>query len=387
MSTTAEISSQTAPENLIDHNLTDAPMDTGVLFEKHPARTPDGEEIPGLFNAWITLNNPAQFNSYTTEMVKSVILAFRAASNARDVVCVVFTGTGDRAFCTGGNTKEYAEYYAGNPQEYRQYMRLFNDMVSSILSCDKPVICRVNGMRIGGGQEIGMACDFTITQDLANFGQAGPKHGSAAIGGSTDFLPVMIGAQQAMVSGTLCEPYSAHKAYRLGIASELVPALKVDRKYIANPMVITDQFLDEYGRIVHGEFKTGDAFKAGKALLKSGEVDLSLLDDAVETMCSKLLQTFPDCMTKSLEELRKPKLEAWNRNHEDSRAWLALNMMTEARAGFRAFNEGTRETGREIDFVALRQALAKGTPWTRELTESLMPGPANEPARRVNRED
>ena len=91
-------------------------------------------------------------------------------------------------------------------------------------------------------------------------------------------------------------------------------------------------------------------------------------------MCSKLLLTFPDCLTKSLEELRKPKLEAWNRNHEDSRAWLALNMMTEARAGFRAFNEGTRETGREIDFIELRQALAKGTPWTRDFTESLMPG-------------
>jgi 6-oxo-cyclohex-1-ene-carbonyl-CoA hydrolase len=374
MATTPEISAQTAPETLIDHNLVDAPMDAGVLFEKKPAKTPGGKEVPGLFNAWITLNNPGQFNSYTTEMVKSVILAFRAASNARDVVCVVFTGTGDRAFCTGGNTKEYAEYYAGNPQEYRQYMRLFNDMVSSILGCDKPVICRVNGMRIGGGQEIGMACDFTITQDLANFGQAGPKHGSAAIGGATDFLPLMIGAEQAMVSGTLCEPFSAHKAYRLGIASGLAPALKVDGEFVANPMVITDQFLDQYGRIVHGEFKTGADFGAGKAVFKSGEVDLSLLDEAVEAMCAKLLLTFPDCMTKSLEELRKPKLEAWNRNHEDSRAWLALNMMTEARAGFRAFNEGTRETGREIDFVALRQSLARGTPWTRDVTESLMPG-------------
>jgi 6-oxo-cyclohex-1-ene-carbonyl-CoA hydrolase len=374
MATTPEISAQTSPESLIDHNLVDTPMDAGVLFEKKPAMTPGGKEVPGLFNAWITLNNPSQFNSYTTEMVKSVILAFRAASNARDVVCVVFTGTGDRAFCTGGNTKEYAEYYAGNPQEYRQYMRLFNDMVSSILGCDKPVICRVNGMRIGGGQEIGMACDFTIAQDLANFGQAGPKHGSAAIGGATDFLPLMIGAEQAMISGTLCEPFSAHKAYRLGIASGLVPALKVDGEFVANPTVVTDQFLDEYGRIVHGEFKTGAEFGAGKAVFKSGKVDLSLLDEAVEAMCAKLLLTFPDCMTKSLEELRKPKLEAWNRNHEDSRAWLALNMMTEARAGFRAFNEGTRETGREIDFLALRQALAKGTPWTKDVTESLMPG-------------
>jgi 6-oxo-cyclohex-1-ene-carbonyl-CoA hydrolase len=48
-------------------------------------------------------------------------------------------------------------------------------------------------------------------------------------------------------------------------------------------------------------------------------------------------------------------------------------MMTEARAGFRAFNEGTRESGREIDFVALRQALAQGIPWSPALTESLMP--------------
>ena len=130
-----------------------------------------------------------------------MILAFRAASAARDVVAVVFTGVGDKAFCTGGNTKEYAEYYAGNPQEYRGYMRLFNDMVSAILGCDKPVICRVNGMRIGGGQEIGMACDFSIAQDLARFGQAGPKHGSAPIGGATDFLPLMIGCERAMVSG------------------------------------------------------------------------------------------------------------------------------------------------------------------------------------------
>ena len=302
-----------------------------------------------------------------------MILAFRRASNARDVNAVVFTGSGSKAFCTGGNTKEYAEYYAGKPEEYRQYMRLFNDMVSSILSCDKPVICRVNGMRIAGGQEIGMASDFTIAQDLANFGQAGPKHGSAAIGGATDFLPIMIGGEQAMISGTMCEPFSAHKAYRLGIAADIVPALKVDGEFIPNPLVITDRFLDEYGRIVHGEFKTGAEYARGKELLSSGEVDLTLLDEKVEEFCAKLLLTFPGCTTKSLEELRKPKVEAWNRNHEDSRAWLALNMMSEANAGFRAFNEGNREIGREIDFIALRKAIAAGEPWTPDLVEDLIP--------------
>ena len=370
---TENVSKATAPGKLIDHCLSSENISDGVKYELRPAKAPDGTPAEGLYNAWIILDNPKQYNSYTTEMVKGVIHAFRNASVSRDVNAVVFTGSGDKAFCTGGNTKEYAEYYAGNPQEYRQYMRLFNDMVSSILACDKPVICRINGMRIGGGQEIGMACDFSIAQDLARIGQAGPKHGSAAIGGATDFLPVMIGCEQAMVSGLLCEPYSAHQAYRLGILSDITPALKIDGEYVANPTVVTDTMLDDFGRIVYGTSKTGDALKEGKALLKSGEVDLSLLDEKVEDLCAKLLLTFPDCITKSLEELRKPKLEAWNRNKEGARAWLALNMMTEARAGFRAFNEGTAETGREIDFVGLRQALAKGTPWSPELTESLMP--------------
>lgn len=376
---TAEIIEKTAPTELKDHNLVQEQLVEGVIFEKRPAKTPDGKVAEGLFNAWIVLDNPKQYNSYTTEMVKGVILAFRKASVSRDVNAVIFTGSGNKAFCTGGNTKEYAEYYAGNPQEYRQYMRLFNDMVSAILGCDKPVICRVNGMRIGGGQEIGTACDFSIAQDLARFGQAGPKHGSAAIGGATDFLPVMIGVEQAMVSGVLCEPFSAHKAYRLGVVMDIVPALKIDGRFTPNPLVWTDRLFDEYGRVIYGESKTGADLEKSKEILGRGEVDLGLLDERVEELCGKLLLTFPDCTTKSLEELRKPKLEAWNRNKENSRAWLALNMMTEARAGFRAFNEGTRETGREIDFVALRQALAKGTPWTPELTESVMPKAAVKP--------
>ena len=378
MANTDQIITQTAPAALIDHNLIDKDVeslcDGMVQYEKRPAKRRDGSVAEGLYNAWIIFNNPKQFNSYTTDMVKATILAFRRASVDREVNAVVFTAVGEKAFCTGGNTKEYAEYYAGNPQEYRQYMRLFNDMVSTILGCDKPVVCRVNGMRIGGGQEIGMACDFTIAHDLANFGQAGPKHGSAAIGGATDFLPVMIGCEQAMVSGTLCEPFSAHKAARLGIIADVVPSLKIDGKFVANPTVITDQMLDEYGRIILGEFRTGGAFKEGRDLIKTGVVDLSMLDEKVEELCAKLIETFPECMAKSLEELRKPKLQAWNQNKENSRAWLALNMMNEARTGFRAFNEGNKETGREIDFVKLRQGLAKGVPWTEELIDSLMPG-------------
>ena len=354
-----------------------AAIGTGVRYEKRPVMDLGGAPVAGLYNAWITLDNPSQLNSYTTDMVKGVILAFREASVARDVVAVVFTGAGDQAFCTGGNTKEYAEYYAGNPPEYRAYMRLFNDMVSGILACDKPVICRVNGMRIGGGQEIGMACDFSVAQDLARFGQAGPKHGSAPVGGATDFLPVMVGVERAMAACVLCEPFSAHEALFMGMITDVVPALKVDGQYVANPLVETARFTDDAGRLIYGKSRTGEALRAGKELLKRGTIDLAALDTRVEALCTRLLYTFPDCTTKTVEELRKPKIDAWNRNKENSRAWLALNMMTEARAGFRAFNEGTRETGREVDFIALRRALAGNAPWTDELTARIQPGAAS----------
>ncbi len=361
------------PTEFKNHDLVSNIEEDGlVLFERKPVRDMDGSEVDGLYTAWITLNNPKQFNSYTTSMVKQVILNFRRASNMRDVVAVVFTGAGDRAFCTGGNTKEYAEYYAGNPEEYRQYMRLFADMVSNILMCDKPVICRVNGMRIAGGQEIGMACDFTVASDLANFGQAGPRHGSVADGGSTDFLPVYVGAELGMYSCTLCEPWSSYMALRNGLITAAVPTLKVDGKFIPNPMVITDRWV-ENGQMVYGEFKTGAERAQGKELLKKGEIDLTPLDDKVYEIASKLLHTFPGCISKSVESVRKHKLEHWDRNKESNRAWLGLNMMTEGRAGFQAFNGGNKEVGREVDFVALRKRLAAGEEWGPDLHDAVMP--------------
>lgn len=344
-----------------------------IRFEKRPLVDTEGKPVEGLFNRWIVLDNPSELNSYTTAVVKEVILAFREVSSESDVVAAVFTGAGDRAFCTGGNTREYSEHYAGRPAEYAAYMRLFNDMVSAILACDKPVVCRVNGMRIGGGQEIGMACDFSIAQDLARFGQAGPRHGSAPDGGSTDFLPLFIGVEAAMESCTVCEPWSAHKAFRLGLLTEVVPALRVGGEYIPNPLVVTDRWVDERGRLVYGESKSGEALAAGKAVLKKGEVDLAALDLAVEAYCWKLSQTFPGCLMKTIESVRKHKLEHWDRNRETNRQWLALNMMGEGRAGFRAFHRAEDRRHREIDFLALRRRLAEEPAWDQELFELIAP--------------
>ncbi len=356
---------------LFDHNLVETDF-REILYELRPCPDSNGNPVQGLHNAWIYLNNPKQFNSYTTAAVKEIILALRKASADRSVVAVVVTAVGDKAFCTGGNTKEYAEYYAGRPLEYKQYMRLFNDMITALLYCDKPVICRVNGMRVAGGQEIGMACDYTVASDLAVFGQAGPKHGSAPDGGSTDFLHLFVGIERAIQSCTLCEMWTAYEAVAIGLISQAVPVLRVNGRFVANPLVITDRWLDEDGQIVYGKRKSGAALESGKATMESGVIDLSPLDQAVNRLSTKLLYTMPDCTTKTLNSMRKKKLEHWDRNHQTNRDWLGLNMMTEARAGFRAFNEGPKGN-REVNFVKLRLMLAEGHPFDDQLIEAILP--------------
>ena len=343
-----------------------------IRYQLRPARSPSGHTVEGLFNAWIVIDNPAQMNSYTTDIAKELVLAFRQASMDRRVVCVVFTATGDKSFCTGGNTKEYAEYYAGNPQEYKQYMRVFNDMIDAILRCDKPVVNRVNGLRLAGGQELGMACDFTITSDTARFGQAGPRHGSAPDGGSTDFLPIYVGFSHAMESAVLCDTWSAYKAAWIGLVNEVVPVLKVDGEFVPNPLVITDRIVGPHGQVVYGDSKTGPELEAANELMTRAVSDLSRLDDAVERLCTRILMLMPDCVSKTVNGIRKHKQQHWDANSITNREWLALNMMTEGRAGFRAFNEGPKHR-REVDFIKLRQLLAQGHPWNDELLRAISP--------------
>jgi 6-oxo-cyclohex-1-ene-carbonyl-CoA hydrolase len=106
--------------------------------------------------------------------------------------------------------------------------------------------------------------------------------------------------------------------------------------------------------------------------MAKGTTDLSLLDAEVERLATKLLMTMPECLTKTLESVRKHKLAHWDRNRESNRAWLALNMLTEANAGFRVFNEGEKGR-REVDFVDLRRRLARGERWGEDLIQAVWP--------------
>jgi 6-oxo-cyclohex-1-ene-carbonyl-CoA hydrolase len=347
-----------------------------VVFEKQPLKDPQGNTIKDLFVAWIRLNNPLQYNSYTTEMVKGVIAGFDNVSTDRSVVAVVFTGTGPYAFCTGGNTKEYSEFYSRRPDEYGQYMELFNRMVDSILGCKKPVICRVNGMRVAGGQEIGMACDITLTSDLAIFGQAGPRHGSAPDGGSTDFLPWFLSMEDAMWNCVSCEMWSAYKMKIKGLVSKCVPVLKVDGQWVRNPLIITDRYLED-GEIVYGEYETGEKLKAARAFVKlhQANADFELLDKEVDKIVWQFANLFPGCLIKSIDGIRMKKKYFWDICKNGNRHWLAANMSGEAFLGFGAFNT-KKITGKDtIDFIKFRQNIAASRTWDMEMFAEVMGQP------------
>jgi len=345
-----------------------------TMYEEKPIIDPSGKPVEGVYSAWVTLNNPAQYNSYTTEMVKGVIAGFHRAQMNRAVVAVVFTGAGSNAFCTGGNTKEYSEYYSTKPTEYGQYMDLFNGMVDAILMCQKPVIRRINGMSVAGGQEIGGACDIAVASDLAIFGQAGPRHGSAPVGGSSDFLPWALTIEDAMWNCISCEMWSAYKMARKNYLSKVVPVLKQGDKFIRNPQVFTDTYVKD-GEIVYGEFLTGDEAKKARELVKSSEVDLSLLDNEVNKIIWTFANLFEGCLMKSIIGVREKKKFFWDMNKNDHRYWLAINMTGEAFLGFGAFNTKKITGTDRIDFIKYRQMIAQGHALDEELFEAVLGKP------------
>jgi 6-oxo-cyclohex-1-ene-carbonyl-CoA hydrolase len=347
-----------------------------TMYEKKPLVNPQtGQTVDGLYTAWVTLNNPAQYNSYTTEMVKGVIAGMKKASADRSVVAIIFTAVGDRAFCTGGNTKEYAEYYTLRPREYRDYINLFAGMVDSILDAGAPVICRVNGMRVAGGQEIGQACDLAIASDLALFGQAGTGVGSTPDGGSTDFLPWQLPTTELAIWNCVSnELWSAYKMHRLGFITDLAPVKKLNGEWIRNPLVITDRYVED-GRIVYGEPKTGDEAKKAKEIIKTSETDFSLLDRRVNEVVWTLTNLMPMCLMKSIETIRWKKKFFWDGNKISAKYWLGANMNMEAYLGFNAFNTEAMTGQRRIDFIKYRQLIAQGHSFDDDLAEQVMPKP------------
>jgi 6-oxo-cyclohex-1-ene-carbonyl-CoA hydrolase len=213
-----------------------------------------------------------------------------------------------------------------------------------------------------------------VASDLAIFGQAGPKHGSAPDGGSSDFLPWFLSMEDAMWNCVSCEMWSAYKMKAKNLISKAVPVLEVDGEIVRNPLVITDRWVED-GEIVYGEFKTGEEAKKAKGLLKANKTNFELLDKAVDGIVWKFTNLFPGCLIKSIDGIRAKKKFFWDQMKLPNRHWLAANMQGEAFLGFGAFNT-KKITGQDvIDFVRYRQLVASGTLMDEEAFAQVMGKP------------
>ncbi|HET7378450.1 MAG TPA: enoyl-CoA hydratase/isomerase family protein, partial [Gaiellales bacterium] len=169
--------------------------------------------------ARITIDRPRHYNAYSTAALEELATAFRDASFDDAVGVIVLTGAGDRAFCTGGDVKEYADAYVATPRDYWKYMALFRAYIESILNTGKPVIARINGVAVGGGNESQLACDLSVMAQHAYLKQVGTHVGSVACGGATQWLPITIGDRRAREMLLLNEPVPAERALQWGLVT------------------------------------------------------------------------------------------------------------------------------------------------------------------------
>jgi 2-ketocyclohexanecarboxyl-CoA hydrolase len=174
--------------------------------------------------ARITIDRPKVMNAFRAETCEELIRAFQAAGMDRSIGVVVLGGAGDRAFCTGGDQSSHSGQYSG-----RGTIGLpVEDLHSAIRDLPKPVICRVQGYAIGGGNVLATVCDFTIASERAVFGQVGPRVGSVDPGYGTAYLARVIGEKKAREMWMLCRRYTAAEALAMGLVNAVVPHDQLD---------------------------------------------------------------------------------------------------------------------------------------------------------------
>jgi enoyl-CoA hydratase/carnithine racemase len=256
--------------------------------------------------ARITINRPDAYNAYTTDTLRQLITAFEDASSDDRVGVIVYTGAGDKAFCTGGDVKEYAAVYTKRPRDYWKYMGLFSRYIESILRSGKVTIARLNGIAVGGGNESQLACDLAVMADDTWLGQVGTSVGSVAAGGATQWLSIHVGDRRAREMLFLNPKVTADQALDWGLVNRVVPRAK--------------------------------------------------LDDEVAVLCRQVLEKFPECTRYTKQQVNYWKESAWYATIGHARDWLSTHFTTlEPYEGMQAFVEK-----RKVDFAGLRQRAAEG---------------------------
>ena len=276
-------------------------------YEGRPADSFEFQYIrykKGDYRATVTFNRPEVLNAVNHGMLEELNVAFKDASWDDGVAVLVLTGAGDRAFCTGADLREQ-EAFLDRPRDYWKWMGDFIECHERLRNMGKPTIARLNGIVVGGGNEFNMSCDLAVAADDIYIRQVGTSHGSVALAGATQFLPLIVGDRRAREILLLNEEIPARKAYEWGLVNDAVPRDQLDRR----------------------------------------------VDELVERLVAK----FPEKTRYTKQQLNFWRDLSWSLTIGHGRDWLAIhNTSPETREGVRSFEEK-----RPPDYLEIRRRWAE----------------------------
>lgn len=242
------------------------------------------------YKAVITINREKVLNCLNLTTIKELTTAFKDASWDDNIAVIILTGAGKKAFSTGADLDEQQKFFLGNPGDYYKWMYEFIQLHEMMRNCGKPIIARLNGIVVGGGNELNMSCDLAVAADHIYIRQVGAARGSVAAAGATQFLPIIVGDRRAREILFLCEEIPAKKALEWGLVNQVVP-------------------YDE-------------------------------LDDAVNMLAEKLFNKLPECLRYTKQQLNFWRDLSWHTTIGHAREWLSIhNLSYEVKEGIKAFNE------------------------------------------------
>lgn len=257
------------------------------------------------YKATITINREKKLNCLDLTTINELTSAFKDASWDDNISVIILTGAGKRAFSTGADLDEQQEYFLGNPADYYKWMYEFIQLHEVMRNVGKPTIARLNGMTVGGGNELNMSCDLAIAADHVIIRQVGAARGSVAAAGATQFLPLLVGDRRAREILFLCEEIPAEKALDWGLVNQVVPYDK--------------------------------------------------LDEAVDILAEKLHNKLPECLRYAKQHLNFWRDLSWHTTIGHARDWLAIhNLSAEVKEGISAFNNK-----KKINYGKVRRSYGK----------------------------
>ena len=258
----------------------------------------------GDWRATITINRPQVYNCLNLDTLREMGAAMQDAAWDDYVAVLIVTGAGDKAFCTGADMKEWKEEFLDSPNDFYKWMGVFIETFERLRNLGKPTIARLNGMVVGGGNELQMSCDLAVAASDVVIRHAGTSRGSVAAAGATQWLPLIVGDRRAREILLLNQSIPAKKALDWGLITEVVPRKQLDR--------------------------------------------------AVNRLADKLVDKLPECTRYTKQQLNFWRDLSWALTIGHLRDWLTVHTPAEEiREGIQAFAEK-----REIDYRGLRTRMA-----------------------------